>query len=80
MHARVPDVALLHACAEPEEWSEMVKVEAWVVTLKNAAAAENVGLLQPLLSRFQAGKLSMMVFGLPAVMVRRPDCSLRACQ
>ncbi|KAK9917231.1 hypothetical protein WJX75_002125 [Coccomyxa subellipsoidea] len=54
--------------ASTGEWSEMVRVEAWVVTLKNAAAAENVGLLQPLLSRFQAGKMSMMVFGLPAVM------------
>lgn len=49
-----------------------MKVEAWVVTVKNGAAAENVGLLQPLLRRFQADKVSMMVFGLPAVMVRNP--------
>ncbi|CAL8463282.1 g2816 [Coccomyxa elongata] len=56
------------ATSTSEEWNEAVKVEAWVVTLKNAAAAENVGLLQPLLRRFQAGKVSMMVFGLPAVM------------
>ena len=54
----------------------MVKVEAWVVTLKNGAAAENVGLLQPLLRRFQADWVSMMVFGLPAVMVRCPATAL----
>lgn len=54
-----------------------MKVEAWVVTVKNGAAAENVGLLQPLLRRFQAGKVSMMVFGLPAVMVRCPVAARR---
>jgi hypothetical protein len=51
------------------DWSERVRVEAWVVDLQNPAAADNVGLLQPLLRKLQTGAASFMVFGLPPVLV-----------
>ena len=61
---------LIDCCLAYADWAETVTVEAWVVTICNATAADKVGLLFPLLQRYQAGKCSMMVFGLPAVQVR----------
>ncbi len=42
-----------------------------MVTLRNAAAPGDMGIIHPLLRRFQAGAASMIVFGLPAVLVWR---------
>ena len=42
-------------------------MEAHVVTIRNAAAADDAGLLNPLLKRWQDQACSQMVFGLPAV-------------
>ena len=42
-------------------------VEAYVVTVKDAAAPDSRGLLQPLLKRYQAKRCSYAVFALPAV-------------
>ena len=47
-----------------------MRVEAWVVALRNAAAPGNIGIVHPLLRRYQGGAASMIVFGLPAVLVR----------
>ena len=44
-----------------------MEVEAHVVTIKNAAMADDAGLLNPLLKRWQDQACSTMVFGLPAV-------------
>ncbi|KAK9839401.1 hypothetical protein WJX81_000001 [Elliptochloris bilobata] len=46
-------------------WGETVAVEAFVIPIRNAAAADNVGLLQPTLRRYLAGRCSMLAFGLP---------------
>ena len=56
-----------------------MRVEAWVVALRNAAAPNSVGVVHPLLRRFQGGAASMIVFGLPAVLVRALMCSLQCC-
>ena len=48
-------------------WVGEVEVEAHVVTIRNAAAADDSGLLNPLLKRWKDGTCSQMVFGLPAV-------------
>lgn len=48
-------------------WTGVVEVEAHVVTIKNAAMADDAGLLNPLLKRWQDQACSTMVFGLPAV-------------
>ena len=53
-----------------------MRVEAWVVALRNAAAPNDVGIVHPLLRRFQGGAASMIVFGLPAVLVRGPSIHL----
>ena len=45
-----------------------------MVTLRNAAAAGDMGIVHPLLRRFQSGAASMIVFGLPAVLVSRCAC------
>jgi hypothetical protein len=42
-------------------------VEAYVVTVRDAAAPDCRGLLQPLLKRYQAKRCSYAVFALPAV-------------
>lgn len=63
--------ALLRAA----DWTETVRVEAWVVALRNAAASGNMGIVHPLLRRYQSGAASMIVFGLPAVLVTH----LHAC-
>jgi len=48
-------------------WTGKIEVEAHVVTIRNAAAADDAGLLNPLLKRWQDQACSQMVFGLPAV-------------
>ena len=48
-------------------WTGKIEVEAYVVTIKNAAGADDAGLLNPLLKRWQDQACSQMVFGLPAV-------------
>ncbi|PRW33106.1 transient receptor potential channel [Chlorella sorokiniana] len=48
-------------------WSSTIPVCAYVVSIRNAAAADKDGLLQPLLKRWQAGGLSYTAFALPAV-------------
>ena len=48
-------------------WVGEVEVEAHVVTIRNAAAADDAGLLNPLLKRWKDETCSQMVFGLPAV-------------
>ncbi len=45
----------------------MVEVEAHVVNIKNAVAADDKGLLKPPLKRWQDDACSQMVFGLSAV-------------
>ena len=45
----------------------MVEVEAYVLNIRNAAAADDEGLLKPLLKRWQDEACSQIVFGLPAV-------------
>lgn len=53
--------------AQGGHWSGMVEVEAHVVNIKNCVAANDEGLLKPLLKRWQDEACSQMVFGLPAV-------------
>eukprot|EP00775_Hariotina_reticulata_P013536 gene13536-13662_t len=48
-------------------WSRNVVVEAFVVNIKNAAAPDVAGLVNPLLNRYNAGGCHYSVFGLPAV-------------
>ena len=48
-------------------WSNQIAVEAYVVTIKNAAAPVDKGLLHPLIRRWQARRCSFAVFTLPAV-------------
>ncbi len=55
-------------------WAADVAVEAYVVNLRHAAAPDCDGLLQPLLKRWQTGRCSYKVFGLPAVQVRPALC------
>jgi hypothetical protein len=47
----------------------MVEVTAHVVTIRNAAGADDAGIVNPLLHCFQDGSCGMHVFGLPAVKV-----------
>lgn len=47
-------------------WANKIEVEAYVVTIRDAAAPEHRGLLQPLLKRYQARRCSSAVFALPA--------------
>ncbi|KAF8067423.1 hypothetical protein HT031_002471 [Scenedesmus sp. PABB004] len=48
-------------------WSRQVTVEAFVVNIKDAAAPDVQGLVNPLLHRYNAGGCHYSVFGLPAV-------------
>ena len=48
-------------------WTGVIEVEAHVVTIRHAAGADDAGLLNPLLKRWQDQACSQMVFGLPAV-------------
>eukprot|EP00878_Enallax_costatus_P003598 GHUV01003812.1.p1 GENE.GHUV01003812.1~~GHUV01003812.1.p1 ORF type:complete len:573 (+),score=199.32 GHUV01003812.1:368-2086(+) len=48
-------------------WSRQVVVEAFVVNIKNAAAPDEKGLVNPLLDRYNSGGCHYSVFGLPAV-------------
>ena len=48
-------------------WVGEVEVEAYVVTIRNPAAADDTGILNPLLKRWKDQACSQMVFGLPAV-------------
>ncbi|PRW33312.1 transient receptor potential channel [Chlorella sorokiniana] len=48
-------------------WNNQVAVEAFVVSIRDAAAPDKRGLLQPLLKRYQARRCSYAVFALPAV-------------
>lgn len=41
--------------------------------MKHAAAADDVGLLQPTLRRYMAGRCSMLAFGLPPLQVSAPS-------
>eukprot|EP00887_Chlorella_sp_A99_P000504 scaffold17.g504.t1 len=52
---------------KPPGWSQNVVVEAFVVNVQGASRPDKEGLLQPLLRRWQAGGVSLAVFGLPAV-------------
>ncbi|KAL4438685.1 hypothetical protein ABPG77_006289 [Micractinium sp. CCAP 211/92] len=55
---------------KPQEgsgWSNTIELEAYVVTIRDAAAPEHRGLLQPLLKRYQSRRCSSAVFALPAV-------------
>ncbi|DBA98675.1 hypothetical protein WJX77_002585 [Trebouxia sp. C0004] len=56
-----------HASKKAKGWTGKIEVEAHVVTIRNAAAADDAGLLNPLLKRWQDQACSQMVFGLPAV-------------
>ncbi len=51
-------------------WSETVEVEAFRVNVKNAAAADEDGILNPILHRYLANAVSLDVFALPAVQVQ----------
>ncbi len=51
----------------PAGWSNTITVCAYVVNIRDVAAADKCGLLQPLLKRWQAGGLSYAAFALPAV-------------
>ncbi|KAL4440082.1 hypothetical protein ABPG75_003083 [Micractinium tetrahymenae] len=51
----------------PAGWSNTITVCAYVVNIRDAAAPDKQGLLQPLLKRWQAGGLSYAAFALPAV-------------
>ena len=66
------------AAAAPSKSSEPLPVvgasaspltQACPGQIKNAAAADDVGLLQPTLRRFLAGRCSMLAFGLPPLQV-----------
>lgn len=48
-------------------WSRNVPVEAFVVNIREAAAPDVEGLVNPLLKRYNAGGCHYSVFGLPAV-------------
>jgi hypothetical protein len=52
-------------------WSRSVSVEAFVINIRDAAAPDVEGLVNPLLQRYNAGGCHYSVFGLPAVQVRR---------
>lgn len=48
-------------------WNTFLVVEAYAVTIRDAAGPQEVGLLHPLLKRMQRGAGSLGLFGLPAV-------------
>ncbi|GAB4819760.1 hypothetical protein N2152v2_006806 [Parachlorella kessleri] len=52
---------------ETKGWSTEVELEAFVVTIRHAAAPDKSGLLQPLLKRWQGRRCTYSVFALPAV-------------
>lgn len=56
-----------HVSKKAKGWTGKVEVEAHVLTIRNAAAADDAGLMNPLLKRWQDQACSQMVFGLPAV-------------
>lgn len=58
---------LSHKKVRRQGWSRQVLVEAFVVNIKHAAAADEDGLVNPLLDRYHAGGCHYSVFGLPAV-------------
>lgn len=58
---------IVPGCPLPAGWSNTITVCAYVVNIRDAAAADKHGLLQPLLKRWQAGGLSYAAFALPAV-------------
>jgi len=47
--------------------NRMMKVEAFVVTIKNASGVRNQGLLSPLLQRWESNACPIEVWGLPTV-------------
>ena len=49
-------------------------VEAHVVTIANASAANDCGLLNPFLEKFKDGALTSRIFGVPAVQAGRYCC------
>lgn len=49
------------------DWHDEVTIEAHVVNIKHAAGPPSVGILQPLLLRWQSRACPLTVFGLPAV-------------
>lgn len=55
----------VHACIAG--WSRRVAVEAFAVNIRDAAAPDVAGLVNPLLQRCNAGGCHYSVFGLPAV-------------
>lgn len=57
--------------SSPAGWSRQVQVEAFVVNIKDAAAPDVEGIVNPLLNRYNAGGCHYSVFALPAVQVRR---------
>ncbi|KAI3431652.1 hypothetical protein D9Q98_004699 [Chlorella vulgaris] len=52
---------------KPAGWTASIPVCAYVVTVRDAVAADKKGLLQPLLKRWQAGGMSFAAFALPPV-------------
>ncbi|CAG9462922.1 unnamed protein product [Pedinophyceae sp. YPF-701] len=62
LRARQPLVRAGHA-----GWSARVRLQASVVSLKDAAAEGDLGLLQPLLRRWRSKACGVEVFSLPAV-------------
>ncbi len=58
-------------------WSSVIKVQAHLVDLPDAAASGAAGLLRPLLRKHLAGGMPAAVFALPAVHVRREGWAIR---
>ncbi|KAL3141754.1 hypothetical protein ABBQ32_004434 [Trebouxia sp. C0010 RCD-2024] len=52
---------------KPKGWTAHIEVQASVVTLRNAANADDFGLLNPILHRYMNGACSLKVWGLQAV-------------
>jgi hypothetical protein len=50
-------------------WTSDIPVIAYMVTIRDAAAPDKHGLLQPVLKRWQAGGCSYSAFALPPIQV-----------
>ena len=60
-------ISMLGSRVATPAWGNKVAVEAFVVTIKHAAAPGGEGLIQPLIRQWQAKRCSFAVFSLPAV-------------
>ena len=56
-----------HHLQSKKGWSNNVSLEAFVVTIKDAAGSLDQGLLHPLIKQWQSNRCSFAVFSLPAV-------------